>query len=50
MPVKDADLSLISKFPNLEKLILNFTEVRAEALGNLSVNKQLQSLAIAGIP
>lgn len=50
MPVKNADISLISKFPNLEKLILNFTEVRAEALGNLAGNKQLQSLAIAGIP
>jgi hypothetical protein len=50
MPVKNADMSLIGKFPNLEKLILNFTEVRAEALGNLDGNKQLKSLAIAGIP
>lgn len=50
MPVKDADMSLMAKFPNLEKLILNFTEVRAAALGNLSGNTHLQSLAIAGIP
>lgn len=48
MPFKDDEISLITKFPNLEKLILNFTEITGKTLGELSACKHLTSLAVSG--
>lgn len=48
MPVKDEEMSVMTKFPNLEKLILNFTEITGKNLGELSACKHLTSLALSG--
>ncbi len=48
MPIKDADLSLISIFPNLEKLVLNQTDITGATLTELKKCKSLSSLALAG--
>ncbi len=48
MPLKDDEISVIAKFPNLEKLILNFTEITGSTLGELSACKHLTSLALSG--
>ncbi len=48
MPLKDEEISLITKFANLEKLILNFTEITGKTLGELSACKHLTSLAVSG--
>ena len=48
MPVTDADMKTISKFNNLEKLILNNTEITSKALQELQNLKKLRSLSIAG--
>lgn len=48
MPIKDEDLSLISVFPNLEKLILNQTDITGATLAELKKCKNLSSVALAG--
>jgi uncharacterized membrane protein len=48
MPIKDQDLKLISKFPNLEKLVLNQTDITGSTLDQLVNCKKLQSLALIG--
>jgi uncharacterized membrane protein len=48
MPVKDADLELLSSFPNLEKLYLNFAGIRGEGLAHLASLENLEILSLAG--
>jgi uncharacterized membrane protein/mono/diheme cytochrome c family protein len=48
MPLKDEDLSLIANFPNLEKLILNQTDITGNTLEQLKKCKNLESVALAG--
>ncbi|MFN3488300.1 MAG: chitobiase/beta-hexosaminidase C-terminal domain-containing protein [Emticicia sp.] len=48
MPVKDEDLALIANFPNLEKLILNQTDITGNTLEQLKKCKNLESIALAG--
>lgn len=47
MPVKDVDLKFIAKFPNLEKLILNATEITGAGFDQLKSCKKLNSLAVS---
>lgn len=49
MPIKDEDLSIIAKLPNLEKLILNQTDITGKTLEELKKCKNLTSLALIGI-
>jgi Chitobiase/beta-hexosaminidase C-terminal domain/Planctomycete cytochrome C len=48
MPIKDEDISIISKFPNLEKLTLNQTEITGKTLDQLKNCKNLSSIALSG--
>lgn len=48
LPVKDADIAAITRFENLRKLDLNFTEVTATGLKQLSALKHLQNLTLSG--
>ncbi|WP_221393081.1 c-type cytochrome domain-containing protein [Dyadobacter sp. NIV53] len=48
MPVKDEDLKRVSQFENLRKLDLNFTDVTAKGLKELTSLKYLQSLTLSG--
>ena len=48
MPVTDADMKTISKFSNLEKLILNNSAVTSKGLQEIEGLKNLQSLSLAG--
>lgn len=48
MPVKDEDIALIAKFPNLEKLNLNQTDITGNTLDQLAACKHLSSIALAG--
>lgn len=48
MPVKDADLKIISKFENLRKLNLNFTDITGTGLKELASLKHLHSLSLTG--
>ncbi len=48
MPVKDEDMKIISKFVNLEKLILNNTDVTGKTLADLHKLSKLRSLSLAG--
>ncbi|TLV03541.1 c-type cytochrome domain-containing protein [Dyadobacter luticola] len=48
MPVKDADIKSITQFENLHKLDLNFTDVTAAGLKELSTLKHLQNLTLSG--
>ena len=48
MPVKDADLKIISEFENLRRLHLNFTAISGSTLGELQRLKFLRTLAVAG--
>ncbi len=48
MPLKDEDLALIANFPNLEKLILNQTDITGKTLEQLKKCKNLESVAFAG--
>lgn len=48
MPVKDADLKIISQFENIQKLDLNFTDITANGLQELTSLKHLKSLSISG--
>lgn len=48
MPVNDEDLVLIAKFTNLEKLILNQTDITGKSLEQLKKCTNLESVALAG--
>ncbi|MCE7062249.1 DUF2231 domain-containing protein [Dyadobacter sp. CY343] len=48
MPVKDEDLKTIARFPELRKLILNFTDLRGTTLGELEKLTKLRELALSG--
>jgi hypothetical protein len=48
MPVDDADLTTIAAFTNLEKLVLNNTQVSGETLGKLSKLEHLESISLSG--
>ncbi|HEY1056577.1 MAG TPA: FN3 associated domain-containing protein, partial [Emticicia sp.] len=48
MPVKDEDITLIAKFPNLEKLNLNQTDITGATLDQLAQCKHLSSVALSG--
>ncbi len=48
MPVKDADLEVVSKFPNLEVLNLNNTEITGVGLKALASLPKLRSLSLSG--
>jgi uncharacterized membrane protein len=48
MPITDEDLSLLSRFNNLEKLYLNFTNIKGEGLTELTSLQYLSSLSLTG--
>lgn len=48
MPVADADMKTVSKFGNLEKLILNNSSITNKGLAEIAGMKNLQSLSLAG--
>jgi len=48
MPVTDAELSTVSKFSNLEKIILNKSNITNKGLAELAKLKNLQTLSVAG--
>lgn len=48
LPVKDADLKSISRFENLRRLDLNFTDVTENGLDALTALKHLHTLSLSG--
>lgn len=48
MPVKDADLGIISGFTNLEVLNLNNTDITGKGLSQMSSMPKLRSLSLSG--
>lgn len=48
MPVKDLHLKTVSKFENLVKLHLNFTDISGKGLKELITLKNLKSLSLSG--
>jgi len=48
MPVKDEDLKILGQFPELRKLILNFTDIKGGALGELKKLTKLRELSLSG--
>ncbi|HET9487559.1 MAG TPA: c-type cytochrome domain-containing protein, partial [Chryseosolibacter sp.] len=48
MPVKDTDLSTLSKFPNLEVLNLNNTDIQGDGFKQLASLQKLRSLSVSG--
>ena len=48
MPVKDADLSTIANFENLQRLDLNYTDITSKGLNVLQNLSQLKSLSVSG--
>jgi len=48
MPVEDDDLKLISRFQNLEKLILNNTKINGSGFKDLTALRNLRSISLAG--
>lgn len=48
MPFKDVDIVLLTKFPNVEMLNLNFTEINGSGLEQLVACQNLKSLSISG--
>ncbi|MEP7259375.1 MAG: FN3 associated domain-containing protein, partial [Flavitalea sp.] len=48
MPVKDEQLHELEAFPNLRKLILNFTDIKGKGLEGLSKLKFLRELSLSG--
>jgi uncharacterized membrane protein len=48
MPLKDQDLVLLTGFKNLEKLNLNFTDIKGDGLKFLKANEKLESLSLSG--
>ncbi len=50
MPLEDKDLGLLTGFENLEKLILNYTNLTGKGIEGLNNLKQLKYLSLTGIP
>jgi uncharacterized membrane protein len=48
MPVKDEDLKVLAQFTELRKLILNFTDVQGNTLGELKKLSKLRELSLSG--
>ncbi len=48
LPVKDADLKIVSQFENLRKLELNFTNITAKGLNDLRLLNNLHTLTLSG--
>ncbi|MCE6988820.1 chitobiase/beta-hexosaminidase C-terminal domain-containing protein [Dyadobacter sp. CY323] len=48
MPVKDEDLKTIAQFPELRKLLLNFTDIQGNTLGELKKLTKLHELSLSG--
>lgn len=48
MPVKNPDLKTVSRFENLRRLNLNFTDITGSGLEALTSLKQLKSLSLSG--
>jgi uncharacterized membrane protein YphA (DoxX/SURF4 family) len=48
MPVKDEDLKSLAQFPELRKLILNFTDIEGKTLGELRKLTRLRELSLSG--
>lgn len=48
MPVNDGDLERLANFPHLERLDLNFADIRGEGLQHLKKLSSLSSLSLAG--
>lgn len=48
MPVKDADIKMITQFENLRRLHLNFTEITGAVLKELQALKFLTTLSLSG--
>ncbi len=48
MPVRDADVTQIKSFRNLQKLDLNFTDITGKGLKELTALTQLKSLSVSG--
>lgn len=48
MPITDGDLKIVSSFPNLENLNLNFTKIEGSGLTALQHLENLESLSLAG--
>lgn len=48
MPLKEADINIVSEFKNLRKLNLGFTGISGSVLENLEKLKHLKSLSISG--
>ena len=48
LPVKDEDLKTVSRFKNLRRLDLNFTNITARGLDALASLKFLQTLSLSG--
>lgn len=48
MPVKDEDLKTLAEFPELRKLILNFTDITGATLGELRKLGNLSELSLSG--
>lgn len=48
MPVKDEDLKTLAQFPELRKLILNFTDITGATLSELKKLKKLRELSLSG--
>ncbi|TLV03910.1 FN3 associated domain-containing protein [Dyadobacter luticola] len=48
MPVKDADLKSLAQFPELRRLILNFTDVTGASLSELKKLTHLKELSLSG--
>lgn len=48
MPLKDADIKLVSEFENLRRLNLSFTQITGAALPELKKLKYLRSLSLSG--
>jgi hypothetical protein len=48
MPVKDEDLKTIAQFPELRKLLLNFTDINGSGLKELNKLSKLRELSLSG--
>ena len=48
MPVNDEDLKIISKFKELERLDLNFSDIKGSGLKELMTLKKLKTLSLSG--
>jgi uncharacterized membrane protein len=48
MPVKDEDLKTIAQFPELRKLLLNFTDIQGNSLAELKKLTKLRELSLSG--